>query len=176
MNVADDIVRLQARLDALEAARAVEGVMVRYMALCDSLGPATPMDELAGLFTHDAVWEGRGARYGAAFGVTRGRDAIAAMLGRYRGPSPHFAFNAHYLTSGAVEVDGVSAHGRWMMLQASTYANGASDLRSARLEVDFALEDGRWRIARFCTEALFARPVDAWDTASVVPVPPAQEG
>jgi hypothetical protein len=75
-----------------------------------------------------------------------------------------------------VEVDGVSAHGRWMMLQASTYANGASDLRSARLEVDFALEDGRWRIARFCTEALFARPVDAWDTASVVPVPPAQEG
>lgn len=162
---------LEARLTALEAERAVRAAIMRYMELCDSLGPDTPMDELGALFTADAEWTGTGDRYGQAFGRHRGRDAIVAMLGRYCGPVPHFAVNAHFLGSETIEVEGHVASGRWMMLQASTYADGRSDLRSARLEVGFTLEEGRWRIARFETENVFSRAVSQWNDDAPVPVP-----
>lgn len=160
-----------ARLEALEAESAVRRVVADYMRLCDSLGPDTPMDELGALFTVNAVWEGKGARYGAVFGRHEGRTAIVAMLDAYRGPEPHFAMNAHFLASETIAVEGETAKGSWTMLQTSTYASGASDLRAARLEVSFAREDGRWRIAHFQTGALFSRPVDHWDSAAPVPVP-----
>jgi len=171
-----DVSALAQRLEALEAQNAIRQTITRYMTLCDTLGPDTPMDELGALFTRDAVWAGKGARYGAAFGGHRGRDAIVAMLGRYCGPPPHFAFNAHYLASEAITVDGTSAEGRWMMLQCSTYADGRSDLRSARLEVGFAREDGAWRIARFDTENLFSRAIGPWNDDAPIPVPTPIEG
>lgn len=162
---------LLARLERLEAESAVRRVITDYMALCDQLDADTPMDRLGALFCRDAVWEGRGARYATAFGAHHGRDAIVAMLDAYRGPVPHFAFNAHYLASETITVDDGRARGQWMMLQASTYATGASDLRSAALDVDFAFEDDAWRIARFRTTNLFSRPVSRWDDPAPVPVP-----
>jgi hypothetical protein len=165
------ILRLAARVMRLEAEREIRAAMMRYMELCDRLDADTPMDELGELFTIDATWAGRGARYGAAFGGHRGRAAIVAMLDKYRGPVPHFAMNAHFLGSETIEVDGDAATGNWMMLQTSTYADGCSDLRSARLEVGFAFEEGRWRMARFETENLFSRRVDRWDDPAEVPVP-----
>lgn len=165
--------QLAARLARLDAEREVRRVMMRYMDYCDSLNADTPMDELGALFARDAVWTGKGQRYGAAFGGHQGRAAIVAMLDRYRGPVSHFAMNAHFLSSETIDVaeDSQSAKGRWMMLQTSTYATGTSDLRSARLAVDFIVEDGRWRMARFETENLFSRPVDRWDDPAPVPVP-----
>lgn len=165
------IMRLAARVVRLEAEREIRATMMRYMELCDRLDADTPMDELGALFTRNAVWAGRGARYDAAFGGHQGRAAIVAMLDKYRGPVPHFAMNAHFLGSETIEFDAEKATGRWMMLQTSTYADGRSDLRSARLEVGFAFEEGRWRIARFETENLFSRPVDRWDDPAAVPVP-----
>jgi hypothetical protein len=164
-----------ARLDRLEAEGAIRGVIADYMALCDHLSPDTPLDALGALFTRGAIWEGRGSRYAAAFGRHEGRDAIVAMLGGYADP-PHFAFNAHYLASEAIIVGAGSATGRWMMLQASTYHSGASDLRSAELEIDFAVEDGLWRIAHFCTTNLFSRRVSDWNDAASIPVPTMSEG
>ena len=145
------------------------------MALCDHLGPDTPLDALGGLFTRHAIWEGHGSRYAAAFGRHEGRVAIVAMLGGYADP-PHFAFNAHYLASEAIIVEGESATGRWMMLQASTYQSGASDLRSAELAIDFAVEDRLWRIAHFRTTNLFSRRVSDWNDAVSIPVPNLSEG
>lgn len=164
---------MAARLARLEAESAIRRVMMRYTALCDRLDADTPMDELGELFARDAVWAGKGQRYGSAFGGHEGRAAIVAMLNGYRGPVPHFAMNAHFLTSETIDVsdDARSASGTWMMLQTSTYAAGPSDLRSARLEVDFIVEEGRWRIARFETENLFSRPIDRWDDPAPVPVP-----
>ena len=162
---------LAERLEVLEAHDAIRKVLTRYMALCDTLGPDTPMEELGALFARDAVWAGKGARYGAAFGGHEGRAAILAMLDAYRGPPPHFAFNAHYLASEAIAVTGPTAEGSWMMLQCSTYADGRSDLRSARLEVGFVLEDGAWRIARFDTENLFSRAIGPWSDGAPIPVP-----
>ena len=164
---------LAVRLARLEAEGEVRRVMMRYLELCDRLDSATPMDELGDLFALGAVWAGKGQRYGKAFGGHQGRAAIVAMLGAYRGPPPHFAMNAHFLSSEtiAVAADCRSARGSWMMLQTSTYADGRADLRSARLDVAFIVEEDLWRIARFETENLFSRPVDRWDDPAPVPVP-----
>lgn len=166
-----DMEAVLVRLRDLEAASAIRAVMARYMELCDTLGPDTPMDELGALFTRDAVWTGMGAKYAGAFGSHEGRAAIVAMLGSYRGPPPHFAMNAHFLCSETIAIEGVAARGSWMMLQTSTYADGRSDLRAARLAVRFALEEAAWRISRFETENLFSRPVDLWDDPAPVPTP-----
>jgi len=163
---------LAGRLDRLEAESAIRTVMADYMRLCDRLDATTPMEELGSLFAPDAVWGGRGARYGAAFGIHRGRDAILAMLNAYRHPNPHFALNAHFLTSESIAVDGEGATGSWVMLQTATYATGASDLRAARLHVAFVRQGEQWRIHRFEPENLFSRPVDRWDDPTPVPVPP----
>lgn len=159
------------RLEVLEAQAAIRQVMARYMELCDHLDAATPMDELGALFTPDAEWAGKGARYGAAFGGHQGREAIVAMLDAYRGPTPHFSLNAHFLTSESIQVSGAVATGSWVMLQTSTFATGASFLTSARLSVQFARDEGRWRIARFATINIFSRPVSVWDDPTTLPTP-----
>ena len=162
---------LHERLHELEAAADIRKVMARYMALCDHLDENTPLDELGALFTENATWSGRGTRYAAAFGAHHGRAAIMAMLAAYCTVPPHFVLNAHFLTNETIDVNGNSAKGTWMMLQASTTADGKSDLRSARLEVGFAREDGLWRIARFATENVFARLISTLNDGSAVPTP-----
>ncbi len=159
------------RLDRLESEREIRALVTTYFELCDRLDAATPLDALGDLFTLDAVWSGRGTRYGAAYGAHEGRAAIVAMLGRYAGPTPHFTFNAHFLGSERIEVDGDRADGRWLMLQTSSYAAGGSDLRAASLRLGFERLAEGWRIKRFETENLFSRPVDRWDDPAPVPVP-----
>jgi hypothetical protein len=51
---------IEQRLARLEAEGAIRFCIARYMALCDTLGPDTPMEELGALFTRDAVWAGKG--------------------------------------------------------------------------------------------------------------------
>ncbi|MCE4057316.1 nuclear transport factor 2 family protein [Pseudomonas sp. Au-Pse12] len=162
---------LQQRLACLESEHAIRACMNRYMALCDALGVGSPLDELAALFTVDALWEGRGARYRDSFGGYRGREAIRAMFARYTVEPAHFALNVHFLTSELIRVRGHVADASWVMLQASSFASGASHLNSARLTVAFALEEGEWRIAHFQTENLFSRPVDHWNSDAHLPVP-----
>lgn len=164
---------LMVRLERLEAESAARRILSDYMVLCEHLSPDTPIDALGALFTRDAIWEGRGSRYATVFGRHEGRAAIVAMLGRYCDP-PHFAFNAHYLSSERIEADGEQVQGRWLMLQLSTYPSGKSDLRSAELSVRFAREDGAWRIAHFTTTNLFSRAVDRLDDAKDLPREPAQ--
>ncbi|PNU04374.1 nuclear transport factor 2 family protein [Novosphingobium guangzhouense] len=170
----NEMALLARRVALLEAEVAVRRVAMRYFRLCDTLGPETPFDELGDLFAADAVWEGRG-RYRKAFGRHEGRDAIVAMLASYSNP-PHFALNAHYLSSEVIEVTGDdSATAGWMMLQVSTYRDGRSDLRSAALTLDFQRQDGVWRIARFVTENIFSRDVGPWNDEAPISVPDASE-
>lgn len=162
------------RLQQLEAEHAVRACMNRYMVLCDALDAHSPLDELAGLFTRDAVWEGKGARYAKSFGGYQGREAIAQMFATYRVEPAHFALNVHFLTSELIAVNGSEALGSWVMLQTSTFASGASHLNAARLTVRFAQEQGQWRMAHFQTENLFGRPVNSWNSDAPLPVPNAQ--
>lgn len=162
---------LEARLRQLESENAVRACMNRYMVLCDALDARTPLDELAGLFTADAIWEGKGAKYAKSFGGYRGREAIRAMFAGYMTEPAHFALNVHFLCSELIRVEGDEANGSWVMLQTSTFASGASHLNAARLTVRFREEQGVWRMAHFQTENLFGRPVDAWNSDAHLPVP-----
>ncbi|RDU96368.1 nuclear transport factor 2 family protein [Trinickia dinghuensis] len=151
---------LASRLAALEAERAVRATMARYMALCDVPEDAGVGAPLAGLFTDDAVWEGIGPQYAQKFGRLVGPGAIVEMLQRYLPPSPHFAVNAHFLTSESIVADEKTACGRWIMLQASRYADGSAELIAARLTVDFSPSPNGtgWLIRHFRTERLLNGP------------------
>lgn len=159
------LARLTARLATLEAEAEIRRVMARYMQLCD--WPGQPLgNEFRELFATDAVWEGIGPRYAGKYGRHEGRERIMAFFeGFTRAGQVPCQFNAHFLTSEAIEVDGAAAIGRWMLLQPSTSTRGEANFVAARLHIGFRLEAGRWRIAHFRTENLFSRvePV-AWDS------------
>jgi ketosteroid isomerase-like protein len=178
----DRLTLIETRLAEYTAATAIRACVHRYMALCDHLDAATPMNDLLDCFTEDAVWIGKGARYDASFGGHRGRAAIGTMLGAYRGSlpgepgpvrPPHFVFNAHFLCNEhitAIEAD--TAQAEWAMLQTSTFASGAAHLNAAHLSLQMRRDiDGRWRIARFETENLLSRPIDHWHSDAALPVP-----
>lgn len=171
--VADETLRaLVARLDALEAEKAVRACMNRYMALCDDLNEGFDLTPLMALFTDDAVWEGKG-RYATSFGRQAGAAAIRAMFAKYTVPPAHFRLNVHFLTSEDISVSGDTAEGRWVLLQTSTFATGASQLSAAKITARFRrCSDGLWRMAHFQTHRQFSRPVaQPWDADGDLPVP-----
>lgn len=166
-----ELEQLQQRLTALESEKAIRACISRYMDLCDHLDSQTPLDELGNLFTTDARWQGKGARYASRFGGYDSRAAIVQMLAKYCAEPSHFALNVHFLTSELILVDGHEAHGSWNMIQVSSFSAGGAHLNSARLEVDFRQEDGVWRMAGFQTENRFSRPVSHWNSDDTLPVP-----
>lgn len=168
-----EIDALRARVERLEAEGDIRRLVACYFRICDDLGPHSDLEALGQLFTRDAVWQGKG-RYEGAFGDYRGRAAIVEMIASYCLPHAHFAMTGHFFSAEAIEVDGDTAWGQWMMLQCSTYAQGMSDLRSAALTLGFARDEGVWRIADFATRNLFSRRVDHWNDADPIPVPPLQ--
>ena len=158
------------RFQALESEAEIRRVVARYFAICDDLGPDTPLEELGELFTADALWEGKG-RYSKAFGRFEGRAAIVEMIQSYCVPTPHFAMTAHFFSSEFLIASGDTGSGQWMMLQTSDYSDGTADLRSARLTMTFAREGERWRIAHFLTENIFSRQVEPWNDEQKIAVP-----
>ncbi len=162
------------RLTRLEAEQAVRGCMNRYMYLCDNLDVGFNLDDLMVLFTDDAIWEGRGRRYGKSFGRHEGNNAIRGMFAKYTQPPAHFETNVHFLTSELIDVhdDAQSAAASWVLLQTSTFSGGKSQLSSARLNVQFRCAKEQWQISHFQTESLFNRPVHTpWDNPADLPVP-----
>jgi hypothetical protein len=164
---------LQQQVRRLQAESLIRACVTRYMELCDRLSADTPLHELAGLFTENATWEGRGTRYANSFGGYRGREAIAAMFRTYMRTPAHFALNVHFLCSETIHVstDATSADARWVMLQTSTFASQDSHLNAAQLTLKLRAEDGVWRIDQFQTENLFSRPTSAWNNCAPLPVP-----
>ncbi|MGB5078674.1 MAG: nuclear transport factor 2 family protein [Sphingorhabdus sp.] len=158
------------RLGRLEAESDIRRLAARYFQICDNLGPDTPFSELANLFTPDARWEGKG-RYQEALGSYRGREAIVEMIRSYCVPKPHFALTAHFFSSEFLLTNGDDAHGEWMMLQTSEYADGKADLRSAAISMEFKRKDLTWRIHSFCTRNLFSRRTEHWNDTAEIPVP-----
>lgn len=167
----DPLDALLNRVDALESEQSIRACINHYMDLCDHLNPDTPLDVLGDLFTEDAKWEGKGARYSKSFGGYESRDSIVSMLAKYTTEPAHFALNVHYLSSEVIRVEGDHATGSWNMIQVSTFSVGGSHLNSARLTVSFRRNLGVWRISHFQTENLFSRPVAGWNDEATLPVP-----
>ena len=166
-----ELADILARLDRLEAESAIRACLSDYMDLCDRLDADTDLDALGALFTEGAVWGGAGDRYERDFGQHHGRAAIVAMLGRFCTTPPHFAVNAHFLSSEAIAWDGETPTGRWLMLQTPSFHDGQSFVMAARLTIRFARQAGRWRMADFRTSNLYARPVAPWNQPAAIPQP-----
>lgn len=162
LDALDTLDTLTRRVATLDAEHAVRATITRYMALCDVPEDAGDGPALAALFAADAVWEGIGPQYARKFGRLEGTDAIVAMLHRYLPPAPHFSVNLHCLTSESIDIgaDHARARGRWIMLQASRYADGTAELIAARLTVDFApaADGATWLIHHFRTERVLDGP------------------
>lgn len=162
---------LHARLTRLEAESACRACLSDYMDICDRLDGSTDLQALGALFTSEAVWGGQGDRYARDFGQHQGRAAIVAWLARFCSTPPHFAMNAHFLSSEAITHTDEGVTGRWIMLQTPTFHDGQSFAMAARLVIDFLEEDGAWRMHRFSTRNLYARPVGDWNQPAQIPAP-----
>jgi hypothetical protein len=147
-------------IERIEKREAVHRVMCRYMELCDVPSVNFSLEELASLFTHDAVWEGIGAAYSGKFGKREGRRAVVGMLAEYLPPSTHFHSNVHLLGSEQIDVDDATARGRWIMQQLSRYDDGSAELLVARVTADCEVRGGTARIKHFTTEKLFVTRLD----------------
>lgn len=162
------------RLDAFEAEKKIRQCMLKYMGLCDYLGVNTDVNEIAELFAHDAVWQGKGNRYAKTFGRYEGSDAIGGMFATYTKPPAHFEMNAHFMCNELIYVDSsnTTAQGSWMLIQPSSFSSGKSQLSCARITAEFGLTDGAWLIKVFTTENIFSRPMtDPWDNSASLSVP-----
>lgn len=162
--LAAEVKELRARVEAAEAVLAVQDLKARYADLVDAryegggpVGPerlATLAEQIADLFTFDAVWDG-----GPALGVAEGRAAIA---GRMRAPT--LLFSRHLFLSPRIRVDGDRAEARWELLSPCTTADGTSRwLCGYEDDEYFRGEDGRWRHRKMSLTTLFLAPAgDGW--------------
>lgn len=162
------------RLARLETVNEIRNSINRYMEICDALDANTNLAQLMELFDEQAIWEGIGERYQAAFGRYEGRSAIENMFANYMQQQSHFVMNAHFVSSEQIDIHEQLATGHWLMLQTSTFRDGSSHLNAASLHIQFKCQDdGHWKISHFQTENIFSRPISHWESAAKLPVPKA---
>jgi hypothetical protein len=164
---------LYERIDALEArvARAeghaeILDLKSRYGALADARysrrGPRSQAeidavaDQLAALFTEDAVWEG-----GGALGRCEGRAAIRE---RFREPTLQYAW--HFFVKPEIRVDGDRAKGTWDVLAMMTTKEGRAMWMIGVEHDEYARVGGRWLHTRMQLESQLMAPHDrGWAAA-----------
>ncbi|WP_285320866.1 nuclear transport factor 2 family protein [Pseudarthrobacter sp. lyk4-40-TYG-27] len=157
----ETVASLALRLARLEACESAQRTLSRYMDLCDVPRDTFNWDEMAALFTPDAIWEGLGPEYTGKFGRAEGQDAVLSMLAEYLPPAPHFRRNVHLLGNQQITTANGAVTGQWIMQQISEYKSGRTELISARLTVDFVYAHGTTQISHFRTQKLFAADLAA---------------
>ncbi len=119
-----------------------------------------PQDEVdrvawhqAAVFTEDALWDG------GPFGVLHGRPAIYDSL--RLGP---WKFALHHYLSPLIEINGDTAHGRWMLWQVGTLMKEDTPiLLTAVTEDDYVRTPDGWRMSRMVQTLKFMTRTDvAW--------------
>lgn len=157
---------LEARLRALEDVEAIRRLKARYGELVDSRFDETGFlpadrvapiaDEIAALFSADAVWDG------AALGVSRGRAEI-----RERFLTSTLTFSWHFFVKPFIEVEGDSATARWDILAPCT-REGDKPYWMAGVEDDeYVREDGVWKHRSMKLRVVFMSPYDrGWTKAA----------
>lgn len=151
---------LEARLADVEAHRAILDLKSLYGTLADARytrkGPkAQPeidrvAEQLAALFTQDAVWEG-----GGPLGRAQGRSAI---LERFRKPTLHYSW--HFFVKPEVRVEGDRATGTWDVLAMITTTEGRALWMVGVEHDEYARVDGRWLHTRMQLDSKLMAPYE----------------
>jgi len=143
---------LEKRLQAVEAVIAIQNLKARYAACCDDHYNA---DEIAALFTADALWES------PSLGRFEGREAIRTF---FRGASQIFSFAIHYSLNGQIDVHGDQAKAQWYLFMPCTLAKDNQAMWRASIDhEEYGCLDGTWKISRKTSEPLFNSPfADGW--------------
>ena len=154
----EELAALQERVDELEAFQAIQNLKARYGSLADRRytrkGPksedeiAAAAEELVGLFTADAVWDG-----GATLGVAEGHDAIRARF-----LSPTLQFSWHYLVKPEIHVEGDEARATWDILAPCTTPDGTAMWMSGVEHDRYRREGGVWLHTHMRLEPVFMVP------------------
>lgn len=157
---ADRLAALEARIRVLEDVESIRRLKARYGELVDCrYRKGRPVgakelsvlaDEIAALFTEDAVWDG-----GSSLGVCRGRAAIRE---RFAEPTLHFSW--HFFVKPQIRVEGDRATARWDILAPCTSRDDRA-LWMAGVEDDTYQRIGdQWLHSRMELEVVFMAPYE----------------
>jgi len=149
---------LEERLQAVEAHRAITDLKSLYGTLADArysrAGPKPQpevdglADQLAALFTRDAVWEG-----GGSLGLCEGREAIRE---RFRQPTLHYAW--HFFVKPEIRIDGDRATGTWDVLAMITSVEGRALWMVGVEHDEYARVGGQWLHTRMRLDSQLMAP------------------
>ena len=149
---------LEARLRAVEDTLAIQKLKARYAELVDSRyhrGAPRPAEELvpiaeeiAALFSEDAVWDG-----GPAMGRCEGRAAIAERM-----RAPTLLFSRHFFLSPQIEVDGDRATARWDLLSPCTTQDGRPHWMLGSESDTYVRQANRWLHSHMKLDVTFLAP------------------
>jgi hypothetical protein len=149
----DRIAALEARVARTEAHAEILALKSRYGALADARysrqGPRSQpeidavAEQLAALFTQDAVWEA-----GGSLGRCEGRTAIRD---RFREPTLHYAW--HFFVKPEIRVEGDRAKGTWDVLAMMTTKDGRAMWMVGVERDEYLREGGRWLHTRMHLES-----------------------
>ncbi len=142
------------RLDALESEKAIEGLMVSYMAATDA--ESGKGEKVAALFTEDGSWESIGPNGNPGWAAT-GHPALITKFDRNVERMP---FSAHFVTNTAIQIDGDTATGQFMYFQACTYRGDQPLWIAGKYFNDFRRVDGQWLLSYMRVHNFFTTPFD----------------
>lgn len=155
---------LAQRVGLIEDLEAIKQLKARYCQYCDGGWdrPTHDYDEIAALFTQDAVTEGTAGR-------TEGRENIRRLYQSYQ--ATPFAF--HRVTNPIIKVAGNLATGNWHVLVALTRPGNQAVWVAGIYDEEYVRTKDGWRIKtlRF-TPAFITRYERGWGKEQTVPVPP----
>lgn len=133
---------LEKRVARLEDVEAIQRLKGEYAGYCDK---GYDPDGMMGLFVDDCVWHSN------AFGIYHGRQEIYDFIG---GLNDEILWATHFMILPRIDVaeDGLSATGRWYLLELATMT-GVDDgekrdavVMSADYTDTFVKVDGEWKI------------------------------
>jgi hypothetical protein len=144
---------LEARITRLEDIEAIRQLKARYCEICDD---DHNQDLIVTIFAEDGIWEGEG------IGRAQGHEEIRALFKGFQGA---ISFSQHMVQNPIIEVDGLSATGRWYFFGTFTYyKNSQKRWQAARYHEDYQKVDGEWKIKhlRIAPPVMTARYETGW--------------
>lgn len=139
------------RMQAIEDLEAIKKLKYRYAHLVDVGDGVSHPEELAQLFTRDAIWEAEG------LGQFKGREAIKKFFKE----ADAFLFQVHHFLQPIIEIDSENnAHGRWDMWLPATTKDGKALWISGLEEDKYEKVNGEWLMSEVKVVVIFQTPFE----------------